>query len=227
MNRYFLLIICAQILLISCSVKNNNIIYDKELKNFNFDRPAKKISLGLLTFTDGRSDFDRLGEDLTPQRKSIRVYATKIAEEILTKHGGFSSVIIIQPFELPDFNNQAELNRFLKNRDVDYIFAGEILEAKVIKIESRTSATKKVRNVLNYGAVGENFEYMGRSRVRGKLFSIQEKKVIWEGQGISNFKPNSRYATFETNLTGALYNAIGSMLKNMSSVFGLKIKEVQ
>lgn len=210
-----------------CSVGNEKIIYDRDIKTFKFDIPSKKIAIGLLYFTDSRSDFDRLGEDLFSQKKSIRQYATKLAQDILNKYGSFSSVSIIAPYELPNFSNSEELEKFLKNHDIDYIIAGEILEAKVVKEEEKEEVSKKVKNIISYGITGDNFIYVGRARVKGKLFSIVEKKVVWEGEGRSYFKPSSKYATIDINLSAALHNAIGSMLRDMTSVFTLKIKEVQ
>ncbi|MCX7991084.1 MAG: hypothetical protein N2999_03475 [Proteobacteria bacterium] len=211
-----------------CSgVDKGKVSYDRDIKNFKFYLPPKKVSLGLLYFSDSRSEFDRLGEDFVSTKKPIREFSTKLAEELLLQNNTFSSITIISPFELPDLTNQQEVEKFLKNKDVDYIFAGDITEAKIIKTSKKGISKKDIGKILNFGSLGEDFVYVGKVKVRGKLYSIAERKIVWQGEGRSNFLPNSRYATTEIILVGALHNAIGYMLNEMTGVFNIKIKELE
>lgn len=203
------------------------IIYDREIEKFKFYLPLKKISLGLLYFSDSRSDFERLGEDLVSKKKSIREFATKLTQELLIQNNTFSSITMIAPFELPDLTNQQEVEKFLKNKDIDYILAGDIQIAKVVKVEKKGLSKKDIAKILSFGISGDDFVYVGKAKVRGKLYSISERKIVWQGEGVSNFLPNSRYATTDIILVGALHNAIGYMLKDMTSIFNLKVKEIE
>ncbi len=203
------------------------VVYDRNIKTFKFFLPPKKASLGLLYFSDSRSDFDKLGESFLPKKRSLRDFSTKLAEELLLQNNTFSSVTIIAPFELPDLTNQQEIDKFQKSKDIDYIFAGDILEAKIVKEERKALPKKAFINFFNIGRLPEDFIYVGKARVRGKLYSVNERKVVWQGEGRSNFLPTSRYATPEIIFVGALHNAIGSMLKDMSGIFSIKVKEIE
>lgn len=210
-----------------CTSTVEKVKYDRDIIKFKFYLPLKKVSLGLVYFTDSRTDFDRLGEDLVGKKKSIREFSTKLAQELLTQNNTFSSITFIQPIELPDFSNEQEIQKFLKNKDIDYIFLGDIVLAKVVKVERKKSIKKDLTELLYFGNIGEDFVYVGKAKVRGKLYSISERKVVWQGEGQSNFLPNSKYATTEILLIGALHNAIGYMLKDMTAIFNLKVKEIE
>lgn len=213
----------------ACTAPSQYASYDRKVKTLNIETPSKKTSIGILYFSDARTEMEKLGVDFLPEKRSLRLTFTKLAEEMLSKHGGFSSVSIITAYDLPDFHDAKELYKFQKTHEADYILGGEILEAKIVKVEKTPSLRYRLGVFLSRGIAPEPYEYVARVRLRGKLMSVSELKVVWEGETKSYFGQGDRdrYSKKEDIFMGAMHNALGEMLAGMSKSFSLKVKEVQ
>jgi len=213
------------LLLISCS--QPKIKYDSDIKTFKFERSLKKTAIGILYFSDSRPEFERLGVDVVTGKSSLRSSVTKLTEELLLRSGVFSSVSIITGFELPDFYDEKSLERFKKTHDVDYILGGEILEAKLVRVEKSTSIKYKTDVFLSSGALPEAYDYVAKVRLRGKLVSVKDGRTVWEGIGKSDFIQSGRFLKRENVFIAAIHNSLGEMLSNMSKTFAPQVKELE
>ena len=211
--------------LLGCS--EANIKYDREIKTYKFEKAPKKIALGVVYFSDSRSELDRLGIDENKENRTIRKSVTKMAEEMLLSHGAFSSVSIISGFELPEFYDPNALEKFKKTYDVDYVLGGEIVEAKLVKVDKRSSLGYKTKVFLSFGIVPTSYYYVARVKLRGKLVSLTDGKVVWQGEGKSYFIQGTKFYKSENVFIASIHNALGEMLSKMSKVFSLDVKEIE
>lgn len=212
-------------ILAGCS--SETIKYDKDIKTFKFERAVKKTALGILYFVDSRSELEKLGVENGGKKTSLRNSVTKLAEEMLLRSGSFSSVSIITGFDLPDFYEEKSLERFKKNFEIDYIMGGEIIEAKIVKVEKKTSLSYKTNVFLSSGVLPVAYDYVAKVKLRGKLVSVKDGKILWEGEGKSDFIQSGRFLKSENVFIAAIHNSLGEMLSNMSKVFSLSVKEVE
>lgn len=203
------------------------VTYDKTIKNFKFEKAAKKVAIGILYFVDSRSPIERLGIEEGVGKNSLTTLVTKLAEEMLLRSDSFSSVSIITNYDLPDFYDEKSIEKFKKKYEVDYVLGGEILEAKIVKVEKSASFKYKASVFLSKGIVPESYDYVAKVKLRGKLISLKDGKVVWEGEGNSNFLKEGMFLKKENVLMAGLHNALGKMLSDMSKIFSLTIKELE
>ncbi len=226
LNRFFGFFLLLM-LIAGCSQNKVNIEYDKDIKTFKFEKSLKKASVGIVYFSDSRPEFERLGADEVTGKSSLRSSVTKLSEEMLLRAGVFSSVTIITSFELPDFYDEKSLERYKKSYDVDYLLGGEILEAKLVRMEKKTSLKYKTEVFLSRGTLPETYYYVAKVRLRGKLVSVKDGKIVWEGTGKSDFMQTRDFHRRENVFIAAVHNALGQMLSNMSKSFVPQIKELE
>ncbi|GAB4440888.1 MAG: hypothetical protein OHK0040_12290 [bacterium] len=219
-------LLCLFFVLASCAAKTKE-SYDRNIKNFKFERAVKKVSIGVLYFADGRSELEKLGVENIGQKSSLRNSVTKLAEEMLLRSGIFSSVSIITSFDLPDFYDEKSLERFRKSFEIDYILGGEIVEAKIVKVEKKTSLKYKTDVFLSSGTLPESYDYVAKVKLRGKLVSVKDGRILWEGEGKSSFIQGGLFVKRDNVFIAAIHNSLGQMLSNMSKVFSLSVKEVE
>lgn len=219
-------LLCLIFLTVGCATKTKE-SYDRNIKNFKFERAAKKVSIGILYFADGRPELEKLGVESIGQKSSLRNSVTKLAEEMLLRSGIFSSVSIITSFDLPDFYEEKSLERFRKSFEIDYILGGEIVEAKIVKVEKKTSFKYKADVFLSRGTLPESYDYVAKVKLRGKLVSVKDGRILWEGEGKSSFIQGGLFVKRDNVFIAAIHNSLGEMLSNMSKVFSLSVKEVE
>lgn len=106
-------------------------------------------------------------------------------------------------------------------------WGGEILEAKLVKVEKSTSLKYKSNVFFTTGILPEAYYYVAKVRLRGKLVSVKDGKTVWEGEGKSNFLQSDIYMKRENVFIAAIHNSLGEMLSNMSKVFSLQVKELE
>lgn len=210
-----------------CSQNNVKIEFDKDIKTFKFEKSLNKAAVGILYFSDSRPEFERLGVDEVTGKSSLRSSVTKLSEEMLLRAGVFSSVTIITGFELPDFYDEKSLERFKKSYDVDYLLGGEILEAKLVRMEKKTSLKYKTNVFLSSGTLPDTYYYVAKVKLRGKLVSVKDGRIVWEGTGKSDFMQTKNFHRRENVFIAAIHNALGEMLSNMSKAFAPQIKELE
>lgn len=211
--------------LLGCS--EANIKYDREIKIYKFEKAPKKIALGIVYFSDARSELERLGIEENEENRTIRKSVTKMAEEMLLRYGNFSSVTVISGFELPDFYDQTSLEKFKKIYDIDYILGGEIVEAKLAKVEKKSSLGYKTKVFLSVGIVPNAYDYVAHIKLRGKLISLADGRVVWQGESKSYFLQGAKFYKRENVFIAGIHNALGDLLSKMSKVFSLDVKEIE
>lgn len=197
---------------------------EKAIKSFRLERPLHKISIGILYFKDVRQDYI-ISEEFSIDNFILPKLAVKLTENILKKEWNYATVVAIPMLELPDLNNEKEYKNFKKKYGVDFVLLGEIEEGKIEKIKTRSSNKYKLSVFLNKGFFPQTFKYEARVKLKGKVISLEDKKVIWEEKSRSILMEN-KYLTGESLLISATNNAIGKMLQDMSKIFTLNIREI-
>lgn len=226
MNRINKLLFIFLLFFFACS-KNADfakVSYDRGIKNFSFLRPPKKISIGIVHYKDSRKSWENYGKELELLKVTLTQMALKLTEEILKKEWEFASITVIPILDFPPPNSK-EYEYLKKSYQVDYIFMGEIKEAKILKVNTQSPLSYKLKIFLNKGFLPDTFYYESTVLVTGRLYSFEKDNFIWQGSGYSKMKENKAFSK-DTMLVVSLHNAIGRMLEEMSKNFSISVKEV-
>lgn len=204
--------------------KSQKIDYEKNIKGYRLERPVKKLSLGIIHYKDNRKNWEVMGKEFGLQKVSVSQMALKITEEILRKEWEYVSITVIPMLELPK-KGSLEYDYLKKQYQVDYIFIGEIEEAMVKRVKTKSSFFYKLINFLNKGFIPETFTYEATVKLNGKLYSFEKSDYVWAGSGNSKMS-EGKDLNKENLLILSLHNAIGKMLQDMSKSFSISIKEI-
>lgn len=224
MNKFLIVFLFISLFACSKNLDLSKVSYDKEIKDFSFVRPAKKISIGIVHYKDSRKNWENYGKELGLFKATVTQMALKLTEEILKKEWEFASITVIPILDLPSLNSN-EYEYLKKHYQVDYIFLGEVQEAKIVKVDVPTNLGYKIKIFLNKGFLPENFHYESRVLVKGRLYSLSKDEIVWQGIGYSRMKED-KILTKDTILVVSMHNAIGRMLEEMSKGFSIIVKEV-
>jgi len=198
--------------------------YDKSLKKFKLERPLTKISIGVIHYKDKRKGAEVFQNFFGVEKVTVTQMALKLTEEILKKQLEYVPVTVIPLLDIPP-SNKEEYSYLKKHYHVDYIFVGEIQEAKVVKVRTPSSFLYKLKIFLNKGFIPQTFTYESIVNIRGKLYSMEKERYIWEGTGTSKVREDKKI-TKDLLLVISLHNAIGRMLEDMSKSFAITVKEI-
>ncbi len=225
MNRSSSLFFLIFLFFLSCSgatvVKTE---YDKSLQKFKLERPLTKISIGIIHYKDKRKGAEFFENFFGVEKVTVSQMALKLTDEILKKHLEYVPVMVIPILDIPPSNTE-EYRYLKKHYGVDYIFIGEIEEAKVVKVQTHSPFSYKLKIFLNKGFIPQTFTYESIVKIRGKLYSMEKERYIWEGTGTSKMRED-RKITRDLLLVVSLHNAIGRMLEDMSKNFAIYVKEI-
>jgi hypothetical protein len=213
------------VFLLNCSGASiDKISYDKSLKKFKLERPLTKISIGVIHYKDKRKGPEVFENFFGVEKVTVTQMALKLTEEILKTQLEYVPITVIPILDIPP-NNTEEYRLLKKHYGVDYIFIGEIDEAKIVKVQTHSPISYKLKIFLNKGFIPQTFTYESVVSIRGKLYSMEKERYIWEGTGTSKVREDKNI-TKDLLLVISLHNAIGKMLENMSKNFAISVKEI-
>lgn len=211
----------------SCSRKTvaPKTVYDTRIITTGCPRPSQKASVGaVVVVNESKVDVSAMEH----KRTSFPKWVARLVEERLVESGMFSSVMMLDRGELPEFSNREAAEEFRrKYPGLDYLFVMTIDEVSVLRHESGASVGYKIDTALGSGTM-RPYEHRSLARLSGVLASVTDGVTRWKGDGESRFKQGKVFRRSEDMIIASVHNALVKMLCSMgSTAFAVGVKELE